>query len=32
MDSILAAADRSTAGDTLPPEGLCLMWIKYADP
>ncbi len=31
MDGILAAADRSAAGDTLPPEGLCLMWIKYAD-
>ncbi len=29
MDGILAATDRSAAGDTLPPEGLCLMWIKY---
>ncbi len=31
MDGILAAADRSCAGPTLPPEGLCLMWIKYPD-
>ncbi len=31
MDGILSATDRSTAGDTLPPEGLCLMWIKYPD-
>jgi tRNA pseudouridine38-40 synthase len=31
MDGILSATDRSAAGDTLPPEGLCLMWIKYPD-
>lgn len=28
---IFAAKDRSTAGPTLPPEGLCLMWVKYED-
>jgi tRNA pseudouridine38-40 synthase len=26
----LASADRSKAGPTLPPTGLCLEWIKYA--
>ncbi len=31
IEGILAATDRSGAGDTLPPQGLCLMWIKYAD-
>ncbi len=31
MDGILAATDRAKAGPTLPPEGLCLMWIKYPD-
>ncbi|TDJ59074.1 MAG: tRNA pseudouridine(38-40) synthase TruA [Planctomycetota bacterium] len=31
IEGILAATDRSRAGDTLPPEGLCLMWIKYPD-
>jgi tRNA pseudouridine38-40 synthase len=29
MGEIIAAADRSAAGPTLPPQGLCLMWIKY---
>jgi tRNA pseudouridine38-40 synthase len=28
---ILAAKDRDAAGPTLPPEGLCLMWIQYAE-
>ncbi len=26
---ILDACERTAAGPTLPPEGLCLMWIKY---
>ena len=29
VGEILAATDRDKAGPTLPPEGLCLMWIKY---
>ena len=29
MGEIVATADRRAAGPTLPPEGLCLMWIKY---
>jgi len=29
MGEIVAAADRRAAGPTLPPQGLCLMWIKY---
>ncbi|MCX5660942.1 MAG: tRNA pseudouridine(38-40) synthase TruA [Planctomycetota bacterium] len=32
VDRILATADRRLAGPTLPPEGLCLEWIKYRDP
>ncbi len=31
IPSIRAACDRSMAGPTLPPEGLCLKWIKYPD-
>ncbi len=32
IGDILAAADRDTAGPTLPPEGLFLMWVKYKEP
>jgi tRNA pseudouridine38-40 synthase len=29
IPTILAAKNRRAAGPTLPPNGLCLMWIKY---
>ena len=29
IEQILQAKDRRTAGPIAPPEGLCLMWIKY---
>lgn len=29
IDEILASGDRRLAGPTMPPEGLCLMWIRY---
>jgi len=29
IPGILAAKDRTAAGQTLPPEGLCLQWIEY---
>ena len=32
IEEILTAADRAGAGPTMPPEGLCLMWIKYPVP
>ncbi len=30
IDTILASRDRTKAGVTLPPTGLCLEWIRYA--
>lgn len=30
IPDIIAARDRHTAGSTMPPQGLCLMWIKYS--
>lgn len=30
IDEILATADRQLAGPTLPPNGLCLEWIRHA--
>ena len=29
IDRILATGDRALAGPTLPPQGLCLEWIRY---
>jgi tRNA pseudouridine38-40 synthase len=29
IDEILATRDRQRAGPTLPPQGLCLEWIRY---
>ncbi|MEM9789904.1 MAG: tRNA pseudouridine(38-40) synthase TruA [Planctomycetota bacterium] len=31
IDDILATADRTLAGPTLPPQALTLMWIRYAE-
>ena len=32
IDHALVAADRATAGVTMPPEGLSLLWIRYGLP
>jgi len=32
IDEILASTDRQQAGPTLPPNGLCLEWIKHREP
>lgn len=29
---MIASVDRQRTGRTMPPEGLCLMWIKYGKP
>jgi tRNA pseudouridine38-40 synthase len=31
IDKILETADRSIAGPTLPPQGLCLEWVSYQE-
>jgi tRNA pseudouridine38-40 synthase len=31
MQHILTAQDRRLAGPTLPPQGLAMLWVKYAD-
>lgn len=31
VDEILASTDRQKAGPTLPPQGLCLEWIKHGE-
>jgi tRNA pseudouridine38-40 synthase len=30
IPDLIAARDRRVAGPTLPPQGLCLMWIRYS--
>ena len=31
IPAILAARERTEAGPTLPPNGLCLMWVRYPE-
>ena len=31
VGEVLKSADRSQAGPTAPPQGLCLLWVKYPD-
>ena len=31
VDEVLATRNRRLAGQTLPPQGLCLRWIHYGD-
>ncbi len=31
IDQIIASGKRELAGPTLPPEGLCLEWIRYEE-
>lgn len=32
IPEILASRNRHVAGPTLPPQGLCLEWVRYAEP
>lgn len=32
IPSIIESGDRAAAGPTMPPEGLCLQWIRYGTP
>ena len=29
VGEVLASGQRSEAGPTVPPQGLCLMWVRY---
>jgi tRNA U38,U39,U40 pseudouridine synthase TruA len=31
MAGIIEGSDRRLAGPTMPPEGLCLEWIRYGE-
>lgn len=31
IGAVLGACERQHAGSTMPPEGLCLMWIQYGE-
>ncbi|MBG83843.1 MAG: tRNA pseudouridine(38-40) synthase TruA [Phycisphaerae bacterium] len=32
IPDMIASGDRQRTGRTMPPEGLCLMWIEYGEP